>query len=155
MPPATYAPFYGNWPRKAFIGNCEVSPGVESAPPLLGCIKAVLLWKTCDSVFCVRGAKRNPIHTSLTHCALKMLLSSRHTSLQRETGARRAFTPKCLHFIAGRVSFQTGRQEQKTEQAMYCSKHLCFWHNIFFFLKLKPHNGDTVGMGRFEILMVS
>ena len=136
-----HMPLSRNWSRKAVIGNCPVFGwSVEAAPPLLGSIKAALRWKTCDSVFCVRGAKRNLIHTSLTRCALKRLLSRRCARLQRETGARHVLRPTRLRFLSGPVSFQRGWEEQKTEEAIYCSKHFCFWETILFFLKLKPSN---------------
>ncbi len=101
VPSATHASLSRNWPRKAIIGNWQVFGwSVEAAPPLLGSIKATVRWKTCDSVFYVRGAKRSLIHTSLTCCVLKRLLSLLHTMLQRETGARHAFRPKRLHFLS-------------------------------------------------------
>lgn len=100
----THAPLSRNLPRKAIIASCQVFGwSVKSAPPLLGSIKATVRWRTSDSVFCVRGAKRNLIHTSLTRCVLKRLLSLQHTRLQRETGAQHAFRPNSLHFLSGWV----------------------------------------------------
>lgn len=70
-------------------------------------------WKTCDSVLCVRGAKRNLIHTSLTCCALKRLLSLRRARLQRETGGRHAFRPKCLRLLSSGVSLREAERVLK------------------------------------------
>lgn len=65
-------------------------------------------WNICDSVFCIRGAKRDPIHTSLTRCVLKRLLSTRHNTAE-EAGARYAFRPEHLH------SREAVKNRQKTQ----------------------------------------
>lgn len=116
----TCSPFQKLAPGKAVIGSCQVfGSSVESAPPLLGSIKAAARWKTRDTVFCVGGAKRNPIHTSLTRRALKRLLSAAHKGpgpgmLLGQNG--------CASYLAEAHS----TEEQKTEWAIYCSKRLCF-----------------------------
>lgn len=77
MPFATHALLFntGNWTQKAVNGKCQhFGKCVESAPLLLGSIKAAVRRKSSDSVLYMRGAKRNLIHTSLTCCVLKRLL---------------------------------------------------------------------------------
>lgn len=131
---ATHAPLSRNLPRKAIIANCQVSGwSVKSAPPLLGSIKATARWRTSDSVFCVRGAKRNLIHTSLTRCALKRLLSLQHTRLQRETGAQHAFRPNSLHFLSGWVPERLRGTKDRTGYLLF--KGLVFLRKYLVFSK--------------------
>lgn len=71
----------------AVIEICRVfGYSVKSSPPLLESIRADVGWNICDSVFCIRGAKRDPIHTSLTRCVLKRLLSTRHKTAEGDRG---------------------------------------------------------------------
>lgn len=105
----------------------------EPAPPLLGSIKAAVQWKTCDSVLCVRGAKRHLIHTSLTCCALKRLLSLQLTRLQRETGGWHAFRPKCPRLLSSGVSLREADRDKRQNR-------LFIVQSTFGSEKLQPYN---------------